>query len=171
MYNFHEHKELSRNQRMKTLFFFQMEKDTDSVAWSDKGRHWYMMRHHTGSIEEEALLLKEPLAEDTKALGKRGRVQRTQFVGSRGSTKTQPYCAEQTERASFVCMTLAAACPQRRHCDSYSCSRALRFIGGFHFFPKWHVTSVENTFKMCLQMCQATYWPGAVVLFRGDHLE
>lgn len=154
----------------KPFFFFQMEKDTDSVVSRDKGRHWYMMRH-TDSIEEEALLLKGPLAEDTKALGKRGRVQRTQFIGSRGSTKTQPYCAEQTERASFVGVTLAAACPQRRHCDSYSCSRALKFIGGFHFFPKWHVTSVENTFKMCLQMCLVTYWPGAVVSFLRDHLE
>ena len=96
---------------------------------------------------------------------------RTQFIGSRGSIKTQPYCAEQTERASFVGVTLAAACPQRRHCDRHSCSRALKFIGGFHFFPNWHVTSVENAFKMCLQMCQATYWPGAVVSFCRDHLE
>lgn len=31
-YNFHEHKELSGNQRMKTPFFFQMEIDTNSVA-------------------------------------------------------------------------------------------------------------------------------------------
>lgn len=157
---------------MKTLFFFFKWKRTQIVwlevikadmdTWWDTQAPW-----KRGNLASQGTISRR----HKDALGKRGRVQRTQFTGSRGSIKTQPYCAEQTERASFVGMTLAAACPQRRHCDSHSCSRALKFIGGFHFFLNWHVTSVENTFKMCLQMCQATYWPGAVVSFLRDHLE